>query len=201
MRALKQLHLEGNLLPLPSHILKDSGNVSAVREAIRRREAVRAGLSDTEARGSTERYDVALSFAGEDRLHAEHIAALLSNNSVRVFYDRYEQADLWGKDLYAHLHEVYSKRATFCVIFCSRAYAERLWTNHERRAAQERAFKSVAVEYILPIRIDDTEIPGLPSTVGYIHISEGPERISELILEKLTKVVLDPGAPPTQTPL
>ncbi|MNC80189.1 hypothetical protein D3C75_1328950 [compost metagenome] len=42
-----------------------------------------------------------------------------------------------------------------------------MWTNHERESAQARSFVE-KVEYILPIRLDDTEIPGIRSTTGYI---------------------------------
>lgn len=42
-------------------------------------------------------FDVALSFAGEDRQHAKKLADLLNACGYTVFYDEYEQADLWGK--------------------------------------------------------------------------------------------------------
>ena len=48
-------------------------------------------------------YDVAISFAGEQRKEAEAIADCLKKNEVNVFYDGYEKAHLWGKDLYEHL--------------------------------------------------------------------------------------------------
>jgi hypothetical protein len=60
-------------------------------------------------------YDVAISFAGEQRTEAEAIADCLRKNGIKVFYDRYEQADLWGKDLYEHLSDVYQKKARFCL--------------------------------------------------------------------------------------
>lgn len=130
-------------------------------------------------------YDVCLSFAGEDRDYVGETADALRNRGIRVFYDEYEEAELWGKDLYAHLHEVYSSFARYCVIFISKHYAKKLWTNHERRAAQERAFKESS-EYILPARFDDTPVPGLPDTVGYISLKERtPEELAALIAEKL----------------
>jgi hypothetical protein len=86
-------------------------------------------------------YDVTLSFAGGDRNYVEQVAETLSALGVRVFYDRYEQVDLWGKDLYTHLDDVYRKRAQFCVVFISKHYAGKLWTNHERKSAQARAFE------------------------------------------------------------
>ncbi len=129
-------------------------------------------------------YDVTLSFAGEDRGYVEQVAAALTALSIRVFYDRYEQVDLWGKDLYTHLDEVYRKRARYCVIFISRHYAEKLWPNHERKSAQARAFEEKS-EYILPIRFDATEVPGMLPTTGYIDANKRePADIALLIANK-----------------
>src|SRR4051794_37482372 len=73
-------------------------------------------------------YDVCLSFAGEDRVYVEKVASSLRRMKVAVFYDRYEQAELWGKDLYTHLDSVYRLSAKFCLIFISKHYAKKLWT-------------------------------------------------------------------------
>jgi hypothetical protein len=40
-------------------------------------------------------------------------------------------------------------------------------------------------EYILPIKVDDTELPGLTPTIGYQPLSVGMDRIAELLLKKL----------------
>jgi hypothetical protein len=78
-------------------------------------------------------YEVVLSFAGEDREYVEKVAHILRTNEVSVFYDNYEEASLWGKDLVEHLHKVYSGSARFCVMFISKHYAEKVWPTHERR--------------------------------------------------------------------
>ena len=44
-------------------------------------------------------YDVALSFAGEDREYVEAVASALQQAGVKVFYDQYEEVELWGKNL------------------------------------------------------------------------------------------------------
>src|SRR3990172_2182383 len=103
-------------------------------------------------------YQVALSFAGEDRQYVECVAGVLREGGIDVFYDAYEQASLWGKDLYAHFDDVYRKRARFCVIFISAHYAAKVWTSHERRSAQARALVE-RQEYVLPVRFDDTDLP------------------------------------------
>ncbi len=81
-------------------------------------------------------HDIALSFTGENRPYMEQVAAALKGRDVRVFYDDYERAILWGKDLYAHLSDVYRTRARYTAIFISKHYAAKVWTNHERRSAQ-----------------------------------------------------------------
>jgi hypothetical protein len=130
-------------------------------------------------------YDVALSFAGEDRKYADHLARLLTNRKIRVFYDAHEESDLWGKNLIEHLEEIYGRQARFCVMFVSNSYAAKVWPTHERRAAQERALKDISKDYILPIRLDDTKIPGLPSSVAYASIDKGVDYIFELLIRKI----------------
>lgn len=128
-------------------------------------------------------YDVALSFAGEDRKYAEELAQILVDRGINVFYDQYEEATLWGKNLYTHLSEVYQKQARFCVMLLSQHYAQKVWTNHEREAAQSRAFQEKK-EYILPLRLDNTEIPGILPTIGYLTWSNA-DSIANAIIRKL----------------
>ena len=89
-------------------------------------------------------FDIALSFADEDRAYVDQVAQILRDRGIKVFYDLFEEASFWGKDLYTHLTDVYQHRAKFTVMFISAAYGKKLWTNHERRAAQARAFQEGA---------------------------------------------------------
>ena len=149
-------------------------------QATTKAQPVSAGREET-----MQKYDVALSFAGAERSYAEELAAKVKAAGFAVFYDNDEAADLWGKDLVVHLADVYSKNSRYCVMFLSKTYKEREWTNHERQAAQERALKERGAEYILPVKIDDTEIPGIRSTTGYLPIALGIDKIAELLITKL----------------
>ena len=140
------------------------------------------------------KYDVTLSFAGEDRHYAEELANLLKSGGYSVFYDDYEKAQLWGTNLYDHFSSVYKDQARYCVMFLSEHYARKLWTRHERQSAQARAFEE-SKEYILPIRLDDTEIPGISGTIGYLDLrSMSIEEIYQILVEKL------PGSTSQATP-
>lgn len=130
-------------------------------------------------------YDVALSFAGEDRSYVERVAKCLRQQGIKVFYDHFEESTLWGKNLYTHLSTIYKDKANYTVIFISKHYAQKLWTNHERESAQARAFTENK-EYILPARFDATEIPGILNTVGYIDLNKrSPESFGSLIYYKI----------------
>jgi len=149
------------------------------------REEIVKLMGDPTKPDKNNRYDVAISFAGEDRPIAQQLAESLRAKNVTVFYDRFEQADLWGKNLYDHLSMIYKDSARYCVMLLSEHYARKSWTNLERQNAQARAFEENR-EYILPIKIDDTEIPGLPSTIGYMDArSYSMDEIVSALMNKL----------------
>lgn len=131
------------------------------------------------------KYDVAISFAGEDRAIAQDIAAELKSKGIVIFYDDYEKADLWGKDLYEHLISVYQNDSKYCLMLISESYTKKLWTSHERKAAQARAFRE-SKEYILPLRLDDADVTGILETTGYLDFrSETIASVCSSIEKKL----------------
>jgi hypothetical protein len=130
-------------------------------------------------------YDVALSYAGEDREYVGKVAAGLAKAGVEPFYDVYEEADMWGEELGDRLTDVYQERARYCVVFLSAAYAAKMWTNHELKSAQTRAFRENR-RYLFPVRFDDTPIPRSLRTRVFLDLrKKTPQELVELILEKV----------------
>ena len=80
-------------------------------------------------------FDVALSFAGEDRAYVQEVADELKRRNKKVFYDSDDRTNLWGNDVYQRLSQVFGKQARFCVIFSSEYYLQKDWTNHELKIA------------------------------------------------------------------
>lgn len=133
-------------------------------------------------------YDIALSFAGEDRDYVEKIANLLKNKKVKVFYDSFKMVDLWGKDLYQYLCNIYQNKSVYTIVFISEHYKNKRWTNLELKSAQARAFEDNE-EYILPARFDNSKILGILPTTGFIDLhSITPEEFSEIICKKLDEM-------------
>ena len=146
------------------------------------------------------RYDVCLSFAGEDREYVDAVAEELHSRNIQVFYDKYVEVQLWGADLQARFANVYQNSARFCVMFVSAHYRQNVWPNHEAASAFARALKDK--EYILPVRFDDTEIPGLLPTIGYVDAKlKSPNELASMIEEKTFRSKRENHFPPNLTSL
>lgn len=141
--------------------------------------------SRIQLRSSQYPYDVAVSFAGDVRTTVEEFVRALKDRGLTVFYDFDQQAQLWGKDLRTKLAEVYANEALYMVIFLSKAYPERDWTDFELSIGKTAAEKRTN-EYLLPLRLDDVNIVGIRSTIGYIDLNQaGVERTAEILAEKV----------------
>jgi internalin A len=116
-------------------------------------------------------YDVALSYAGEDRWFVEKFAVELKAQGINVFYDGFEKSRLLGKDLYIELADIYSNRSKYVIVFVSKDYAEKIWTRHEIRNAFDRDLRQ-GDDYIIPARFDATQITGLRTSIGYADLRE-----------------------------
>jgi hypothetical protein len=131
------------------------------------------------------RFDVALSYATEDRHYVKRVATALLRRGLRVFYDQHFAAELLGADLTVYLDDVYRKDSRFVVVFQSVHYAQKAWPKRELRSALTAAILERR-DLILPARLDDTPLPGLLPTIGSVNCRHTtPERLAALIAEKL----------------
>lgn len=141
-------------------------------------------------------YDVALSFAVEDRTTARDLARLLGERDIKVFLDEYKPGDPWQKDVVDHLINLYDRKARYCILFLSPHYPLQSWTEEERASATEAALRD-ADEYIIPLRMDDTDFPGLQESSKTPDLRrDSLEHIAKLIEGKLADRELHPGPPP-----
>ena len=133
--------------------------------------AIRSGENAPETTGrerkvskDAPRYQVALSFAGEQRDYVEEVARHLQSRSIAVFYDGFQPVSLWGRSGAEAFHEAFAEQSACVVIFVSEAYVSKAWPSHERRSALSRMIEA-GDKYILPVRFDDTRVPGLPTDI------------------------------------
>jgi hypothetical protein len=131
-------------------------------------------------------YDIALSFAGENREYVEEVAIFLKNFGVKVFYDDFKQDEIWGKNLFEYLQDIYQNKAKYTIVFISEQYKNKKWTRHEYRSVQVRALNEIEQEYILPVKFDNTELPGLNENLAYISTkNKTPKDIADFFIKKI----------------
>ena len=134
-------------------------------------------------------YDAALSFAGEDRAAAESLGGLLGERHIHVLYDEFKMDEPGGKDVLDHLVNLVARKARYCVLFLSRHYPLRSWTEEEQTSVQERTFRDPD-DTILHLRLDDSEIPGLEELP-----QRSPEAMADLLEQKLAEMRRTAGPP------
>lgn len=133
--------------------------------------------------GLCQQFDVALSFGGGDRKYAEALRKILPSN-VTCFLDSEFTPEIWWTDLNEFLPDIYLKRARYVIPFLSVNYL-RPWPTREKRAALAASLNRSEAN-MLPVRIDDTEIPGILPSLSVIDLRQHPlEFVRDMLLQKL----------------
>lgn len=132
---------------------------------------------------SSPQYEVALSFAGAQRPYVSEVARFLQARGIRVFFDEF--VDIWGMHAVELFHKTYSEDADYIVIFISKEYVERPFPNVERQAALDKAV-TTRQNCILPVRFDDSPVPGMSKSLIYEDANTmTPAALASKIAEKL----------------
>jgi hypothetical protein len=132
-------------------------------------------------------FDVLLSFAGPEREYAQAIFDIATANGLHVFFDEAYQHEMWGQNLVEYLDHTYLERGMYVLILISAAYKERAYTRVERRAAFDRMIESAGA-YVLPVRVDDMWLEGLPKATAHLDLrTHGVVGICKQLVRKVTK--------------
>ncbi len=135
---------------------------------------------------STNDFDFAFSFAGEDRDVVQEIYNKLTAEGINIFYDYAYQSKLIGQDLYRGLRELYRNKARFIVCFVSEHYTKNIWTNLEFTAIKERLIATFfASDFLIPIIIGETEmLKDIPDFIGFYNHRSVQETV-KILNEKI----------------
>ncbi|WP_094765099.1 TIR domain-containing protein [Luteococcus japonicus] len=133
-------------------------------------------------------YEVALSFAGEQRDYVRAVNEALKALDVKTFYDDDHAVDLWGKNHTEELPRIYAEDSHLVLMFISEHYVDKRWPRHERRAILTEMTQR-GTPYLLPVRFDDSTVPGLDSGWHYLKAEEfDPERVAEAAYAQLVSL-------------
>ena len=150
-------------------------------------------------------FDVLLSFAGPEREYARAIHDIANANGLRVFLDEEFQHEIWGENLVEYLDHAYRERGAYVLVLISGAYRERAFTRVERRAAFDRMIQDASA-YLLPVKVDESWLDGLPTSTAYIDLRiVGVLGVCELLVRKIGrtagKLIIPPGVFVPRIPL
>jgi len=105
-----------------------------------------------------------------------------------VFYDEYEQAEIWGTYQSVIFQEVYYEQSRWCIMLISKDYVTRKWPALEARHAIARQIDQFGEEYILPVTFDETDVPGLPKDIAKEDgLKKSPEEVVRIFMDKFGK--------------
>jgi len=132
-------------------------------------------------------YDVALSFAGENRDLAELISLKLSEREVSVFYDKNEQHRILAENVEDYLAPIYKSEASFVVVLLSDKYPVKIWTKFESEQFKHR----FGDNSIIPIWYENMTTSFFDMTSKYGGISFDPsgdvDAQANIIVETICK--------------
>ena len=110
-------------------------------------------------------FDVAISFAGENRELAREIANRLGELDVAVFFDEKYEVAFLGKRLGDEFERVFSTGSRFVLCILDRHHRQKDWPTFERDTFVPR----MKAHEVIPVYMDDTKFPGIPDDVYGIN--------------------------------
>lgn len=138
-------------------------------------------------------FDFAISFSREYRSHARKLAELLEDQGAVVFYDHSFLEHLLGKRLNDELAWVFGEATRYFVPFVSAGYTLRPWPQYEWTIAKLETERR-REEFILPLRVDDSLLFGLPDTIGYLDLRDIElDKVADILIRKLNSSITKIG--------
>lgn len=132
-------------------------------------------------------FDVALSFAGENRKYVKDVADNLHKiiGAHSYFYDENYTAHLARGALDNLLQDIYRNRSKLVVVFLCEHYEEKEWCHIEFRAIKEIIMEK-QYEKIMFVKIGHGEVQGVFKTDGYIDgMRFNPAEVANFIKERV----------------
>jgi hypothetical protein len=132
-------------------------------------------------------YDIAVSFAAEQRDYVERAVVAAKALGLDVFYDRDMTHQWWGRNFVIEQRKVYGRRTLRFVPFISAAYLVRPYPRDEFSYAMMAAVDR-GDDYILPVLVGDVRVPPemLHPHIGYLRADDlTPEQLAQHMKAKV----------------
>jgi hypothetical protein len=137
------------------------------------------------------KYDVAISFAEEDRDAALALSfAMKLAGFSKVYYYPDKRNVTWGQHLPQKLTRIYSDEARYAVMLLSNNYfdPQKIYTHLELAAIRSRAQRQPNLIYMLPVKLNDkVDLKAYPDfdQIEHVNWEHDREEIVELLKKHL----------------
>jgi len=134
-------------------------------------------------------FDIAISFAGENREVAEEIAYTLRLLDYEVFYDRlYEDNYLgssWGKEF----ERIFTSDSKYVICLLDVNHKNKIWPTFERECFSEK----VQSNEVIPIFLDDTKFVGIPQDLIGIKFkyNNGEKNLKDRVIKEIVFKIIN----------
>ena len=130
-------------------------------------------------------FDIALSFAGDDRDVAYRIAEKLKGREVSVFYDADEQHRIVAEKIEDYLAPIYRTEAAYVVPLLSEYYPNRIWTRFESEQFKGRFGENA----VIPVRFYSAKDSYYNESHQYGSVSFSREKDFETECDKIVGII------------
>jgi len=138
------------------------------------------------------KYDVAISFAEEDRNIAAALECGLELLKIKAYYYPEKSSETIGYNLNDVLPRLYKDEAHYAVIILSEHYPKKKFCQVELKAISER-MKSQQDRYLVIVKTDETlpEDIELSNDLVYVMWEHNPKKLAESLASMLGKRLPD----------
>lgn len=106
-------------------------------------------------------FEIAISFAGENRQLAKYIADQLVSIDVSVFLDEHYEANYLGKAWSKEFERIFVEDSNFVLCLLDTNHKDKIWPTFERDCFRKR----IPNAEVIPVYLDDTVFVGIPEDI------------------------------------
>ncbi|RZZ85027.1 TIR domain-containing protein [Pseudoxanthomonas winnipegensis] len=132
-------------------------------------------------------FDIAISFAGENRALAKHLAEQFIALDYQVFYDENFEANYLGTAWSKQFTRIFGEASRYVLCLLDEHHQAKIWPTFEREVFVPRIQKGE----VIPVYLDDTPIVGIPKDIVGIQFKDQQEGWQERADQEIVFKVID----------
>jgi len=132
------------------------------------------------------KYDIALSYAGEQEIYVSRVARLLEAEGFQVFFAPECEDEFLGKDMITEFYRIYRYNSLFVAAFVTEDYVKKDITIHEAKTALMRT-KDEKRNCLIPIYFNEARLEFINKDINYIT----GDKLREVEIANKIKIIID----------